>query len=147
MGTEKAYIEQYRKNIDVFIGIEHGMKSEEAEQQFNKLAKSSLKKAVDDTRDTEGSTGQADMKHTSGGVCIAIDRWSLVVGGQQREGISGNGSRQRRKNCTSMAQCQKKGCRRLQPSSGFPKDGRRATKHESCETADKADAVSMTGSL
>ena len=108
LGTEKAYIEQYRKNIDVFFGSEHGMKGEEAEQQFNKLAKSSLKIAVDDTRDTEGSTGQADMKHTSGGVCIAIDRWSLVVGGQQRERSSENGSRQRRKNCTSMAQCQRR---------------------------------------
>ena len=50
--TEKAYIEQYKKNINVFIGIEHGMKGEEAEQQFNRLAKSSLKIAVDDTRDT-----------------------------------------------------------------------------------------------
>ena len=98
------YIEQYRKNIDVFFGIEHGMKGEEAERQFNKLAKSSLKIAVD-TRDTEGSTGQADKKHASGSVCIAIDRWSLVAGGQQRERTSENGSRQRRKNCTSMAQC------------------------------------------
>ena len=123
------------------------MKSEEAEQLLNKLAKSSLKITVDDTRETEGSTGQADKKHPSGSVCIAIDRWSLVVGGQQGEGTSENGSRQRRKNCTSMAQCQKKGCRCLQPTSGIPKDGRSATKHESCETAHKADAVSMAGSL
>ena len=84
------------------------MKGEEAEQQFNKLAKSSLKTAVDDTRDTEGSTGQADKKHASGSVCIAIDRWSLVAGGQQRERSSENGSRQRRKNCTSTAHCQRR---------------------------------------
>ena len=84
------------------------MKGEEAEQLFNKLAESSLKIVMDDTRETERSTGQADKKHTSGSVCIATDRWSLVVGGQHGEGSSENGSRQRRKNCTSMAHCQRR---------------------------------------
>ena len=50
-GTENAYIERYTGNVDVFFGIEHRMKGEEAEKQFNKLAKSNLKIAVDEARD------------------------------------------------------------------------------------------------
>ena len=46
-----------------------GGKGEEAEQQYDKLAKNSLKMAVDEARNTEGSTGEEDRKHTSGGVC------------------------------------------------------------------------------
>ena len=49
------------------------MKGEEAEKQFNKLAKSNLKIAVDEARDTEESKGEENTKHTSGGVFIAID--------------------------------------------------------------------------
>ena len=51
---------------DVFFGIEHRMNGEEG-QQFNELAKSNLKIAVDEARDTEECTEQEDKKHTSGG--------------------------------------------------------------------------------
>ena len=37
--TQKAYIEQYRENIDVFFGIEHRMKRKEMEEQFNEESK------------------------------------------------------------------------------------------------------------
>ena len=55
------------------------MKGEEAKKQFNKLAKSNLKIAVDEARDTEGSTGQENKRPVSG---------AFVVGGQRREMIS-----------------------------------------------------------
>ena len=78
-GTEKAYIEQYREDSDVFLENEHRMKGEEAEPQ-NKLARINLKIAVDEARDTEGSTGQGAKNHTPGGVSIAVDGpWSSVV--------------------------------------------------------------------
>ena len=52
-------IEKYRYDIDTFfLGLGWGTKGEEAEQLFNnRLAKSSLKIAVNEARDTEGSTG------------------------------------------------------------------------------------------
>ena len=38
------------------------MKNEEAEQQFNKLAKNKSKMAVDDARGIEGSTGHLEKE-------------------------------------------------------------------------------------
>ena len=73
MATEKAYIEQYREDIDVFFGIEHRIKGEEAEQQFNHVAKKNLKRAVSEARETKRSKRQEDKKPTSGGVFIAMD--------------------------------------------------------------------------
>ena len=55
------------------------MKGEDAEQQFDKLAKSNLKITVDEARDTEGSTGQENKRLVSG---------AFVVCGQRREMIS-----------------------------------------------------------
>ena len=53
-GIGKAYIQQYREDLDVLFGIEHRIRRG-AEQQFNKLAKSNLKTAVDEARDIEGA--------------------------------------------------------------------------------------------
>ena len=84
----KAYIEQYMEDFDAVYWNEHRMTGEEVEEQFNKLAKSNMKIAVDEARDTEESTGQEDKDNTSGGVFIATD------GGQRRSRSSENDSRQ-----------------------------------------------------
>ena len=58
------------EDFDVFFGDQHRMKGEEAEQQFNKLARSVLKIAeVNDARNSEGRTGRT--RHV--GVFIAVD--------------------------------------------------------------------------
>ena len=125
-GTENAYIERYTGNVDVFFGIEHRMKGEEAEKQFNKLANSSLKIAVDEARDTEESKGEENTKHTSGGVFIAIDgaRSSVV---HKEEGamraIPCNGGRLFQASITVKAGLQAS----LKSPSGIQKDGRSAT--------------------
>ena len=55
-------------------GIEHRMRKEEMEEQFNKEAKQGWRFAADAAaRITDEDASSEDRRHTSGGVFVAID--------------------------------------------------------------------------
>ena len=57
---------RYKGKCDIFIGIEHRLRTEEMEEQLNK-------EAADAARITDGRAGREDEKHTSGRVFVAVD--------------------------------------------------------------------------
>ena len=71
--TEKKYMRRYKGTFDIFFGIEHRLRKEEMEEQFNKEAKEGWRFAASAARITEELAGDEDRKHTSGGVHVAID--------------------------------------------------------------------------
>ena len=82
--TERKYIRRYKGKCDIFLGIEHRLKKEEMEEQFNEEAK-------------EGWICAAEgRKHTSRGVSVAVDsNPGAVVGAEKGTivSISGNEGR------------------------------------------------------
>ena len=85
-----------RGTFDVFFGIEHRLRKEEMEEQFNKEAKEGWRFAASSARITEETAGDEDRKHTSGGVFVAIDsNLGAVVGAEEGaiESIPGNEGR------------------------------------------------------
>ena len=64
---------RYRGKCDIFFGIEHRLRKEEMEEQFNKEAKEGVSFAADAARITDERAGNEDQKHTSGGVFVAVD--------------------------------------------------------------------------
>ena len=94
--TERKYMRRYKGKCDIFFWIEHRMRKEEMEEQFNKEAKEEWIFAADAARITDEEAGIEDHKHTSGGVFVAVDsNLGAVVG--QKEGavtsIPGNEGR------------------------------------------------------
>ena len=63
-------MKRYTSNFDIFFGIEHKMRKEEMEEQFNKEAKQGWRFAA---RITDEKAGSGDRKHTSGGLFKAIN--------------------------------------------------------------------------
>ena len=79
--TEKKYMRKYKRKSDIFVGMEHRMRKEEMEEQFNKDAKDGWKFAADAATITYQRAGSEDRKHTSGGVFVAVDsNLGAVVG-------------------------------------------------------------------
>ena len=76
--TEKKYMRRYKGKSDIFLGIEHRLRKEVMEEQFNKEAKEGWRFAASAARITEEMAGDEDRKHTPGEVFVAIDsnRWS-----------------------------------------------------------------------
>ena len=115
-----------RRN-DIFCGIEHRLRKEEMEEQFNKEAKEGWRFAASAARITEENAGDEDRKHTSGGVFVGTDsNLGAVVGAQ--EGAIGSilGHEDR------IAQAWvnvRGGLRFSQFACGIRKDGRREMKH------------------
>ena len=70
--TERKYTRRYEGKCDIFFGIEHRLREEEMEEQFNKKAKDGWIFAAD-ARITDERAGSEDQKHTSGGVFVAVD--------------------------------------------------------------------------
>ena len=64
---------RYKGTFDISFGIEHRMRKEEMEEQFNKEAKQGWTFAADATRITDENASSEDRKHTSGGVFVAVD--------------------------------------------------------------------------
>ena len=94
--TEKKYMRRYRGKCDIFFGMEHRLRKEEMEEQFNEEAKEGWRFAASAPRITEETTGDKDRKHTSGGGFVAIDsNLGAVVGAQEGaiESIPGNVAR------------------------------------------------------
>ena len=73
-------MKRYKGTFDVFFGIEHRLRKEEMEGQFNKEAKEGWKFAANAARITEETAGDEDRKHTSRGVLVAIDSNLGAVG-------------------------------------------------------------------
>ena len=87
---------RYNGKCDVFFGIEHRLREEEMEEQFNKEAKEGWRFAASAARIIEETTGSEDRKHRSGGVFVAIDsNVGVVVGAEEGtiESIPGNEGR------------------------------------------------------
>ena len=75
---------RYKGKWDIFFGVEHRLRKEEMEEQFNKEVKEGWRFAVSAARITEETTGSEDRKHTSGGVFAAIDtNLGAVVGAEE----------------------------------------------------------------
>ena len=82
--TERKYMRRYKGKCDVFFGIEHRLRKEEMEEQFNEEAKEGWRFAASAARITEETAGDEDRKHTSGGVFVAIDsNLGAVVGAEE----------------------------------------------------------------
>ena len=67
---------------DTFFGIEHRLRKEEMEEQFNKVAKEGWRFAANAARITDETAGSEDRKHTTGGVFIAVHSYLGVVVGE-----------------------------------------------------------------
>ena len=55
---------RYKGTFDIFFGIEHRLRKEEMEEQFNKKTKEGWRFAASAARVTEETTGDEDRKHT-----------------------------------------------------------------------------------
>ena len=64
--TDGKYMRRYTGTFDIFFGIEHRMRREEMEEQFNKVPKQGWRSAVDASRITDENAGCKDRKHTPG---------------------------------------------------------------------------------
>ena len=60
--TERKYMMRYKGKCDIFFGIEHRLRKEEMEEQFNKEAKEGWRFAASAARITEETTGSEDRK-------------------------------------------------------------------------------------
>ena len=58
---------RYKSAFDIFFGVEHTMKKEDMEEQFNKEAKQEWRFAADAARITDENASSEDRKHRSGG--------------------------------------------------------------------------------
>ena len=82
--TERKYMRRYKGTLDVFFGIEHRLRKEEMEEQFNREAKEGWRFATSAARITEEMSEDDGRKHTSGGVVVAIDsNLGAVVGAEE----------------------------------------------------------------
>ena len=66
--TERTFMRRYKGTFEVFFGMEHRLRKEEMEEQFNREAKEGWRFAASAARITEEMAGDEDRKHTSGGV-------------------------------------------------------------------------------
>ena len=69
----EKYLRRYKGKCDILFGIEHRIRKEEMEEQFNREAKEGWRFAADAARITNESAGSEDRKHTLGGVFVAVD--------------------------------------------------------------------------
>ena len=85
--TERKCKRRYKGKCDIFFGIEHRLRKEEMEEQFNKEAKDGWRFATCAARITEEPAGDTDRKHTSGGVFVAFDSNLGAVGSRRRDDL------------------------------------------------------------
>ena len=104
---EKAYFEKYMGHIKVSLGLVHRMQGEEAEHQFNKLAKRSLRIAVKRGK-RHRRDHRAGPQDTRVRWSLQRSRWCHAVSGRQRGRVSAKERRQCRKNRTNVDQRQRR---------------------------------------
>ena len=71
--TERKHMRRYKGKCDIFFAIEHRLRKEEMEEQFNREAKEGWRLAADAARITDERAGSEDQKHTSRRVFVAVD--------------------------------------------------------------------------
>ena len=83
--TERKYMRRYKGTVDVFFGIEHRLRKEEMEEQFNRETEEGWRFAADAAKITDERASSEDRTHTSGGVFfVAIDsNLGAVVGAEE----------------------------------------------------------------
>ena len=86
--TERKYMGRYKGNCDIFLGIEHRMRKEQMEEQFNREAKEGWRFAADAARITDETAGSEDQKHTSGGVFVVFDSNLGAVVGEKEVAVA-----------------------------------------------------------
>ena len=75
---------RYKGKRDNFFGLLHRLRKEEMEEQFDKEAKDGWRFAADAARITDEMASSEDRKHTSGGVCVAVEsNLGAVVGAEE----------------------------------------------------------------
>ena len=62
--TKKKYMRRYMGTFDIFFGVEHGLKKEEMEEQFNQEAKQRWKFAADAARITDENASSENRKQS-----------------------------------------------------------------------------------
>ena len=68
------------KNIfGIFFGIEHRMRREEMEEQFNRESQQGWRFAADAARITDENASSEDRKHTSGGFLVGLNSNMVAV--------------------------------------------------------------------
>ena len=65
--TERKYMRRYKGTFDVFFGMEHRLRKEEMEEQFNREGKEGWRFAADAATITRARASSEDRTHTSGG--------------------------------------------------------------------------------
>ena len=74
-----------QSTFDIFFRIEHRLRKEEMEEQFNREAKEGWRFAADAARITYETAGSEDRKHTLNGVFVAVDSNLGAVVGERKE--------------------------------------------------------------
>ena len=72
-GALRRSIEKVPRYVRHLLRIEHRMRREEMEEQFNNKSQQGWRFAADVGRNTDDKAGSEDRKRTSGGVFVAID--------------------------------------------------------------------------
>ena len=85
--TERKYMRRYNEKCDIFFGIEHRLRKEEMEEQFNR-ARGGWRFAADAARITDERASSEDRKHTLGGVFIAVDSNLGAVVGEKEVAVT-----------------------------------------------------------
>ena len=90
----EKYMRRYKGECEIFLGIEHRLRKEEMEEQFNREAKEGWRFAAYAARITDEKASSEDRKHTSSGVFTAVDSNLGAVVGEEEGAVAsipGNG--------------------------------------------------------
>ena len=79
--------ERIQRKMRHVLGVEHRLRKEEMEEQFDREAKEGCRLATDAARISDGGVSSDDRKHTSGGVFVAVDRNSGINPRNVRGGV------------------------------------------------------------
>ena len=91
-GGQRKCMRRYKRKERYFFWIEHKLRKEEMEKQFNREAKEGWRFAADAARITDERAGGEDQKHTSGGVFVSVDsNLGAVVGAEEGTIVSISG--------------------------------------------------------
>ena len=88
--ADVEYMRRYKGRCGIFFGIEHRLRKEEMEEQFNREAKEGWGFAADAARITDERASSEDRRHTSGGVLVAVDRYLGAVVGAEKGAVVSN---------------------------------------------------------
>ena len=76
-------MKRYTGKFDIFFGIEHRLRKEDMEEQFNREAKEGWRFVADAARITDEKAGSEDRHDMSGGVFITVNSSPGTVVGEE----------------------------------------------------------------